>query len=223
MIFRTPSPNHSARHESVTVLCMHATATAGVGSPLDWLRNPLSRVSAHYLISTNGDTYQLVPEDRVAWHAGISRWAGKWNVNERAIGIELVGLNRPDSTYPDAQYLAAVMLGRRIVARHGITWHNVITHAACAWPAGRKSDPRNFPMDEYRADLFLVPQPAPKYRARRQTWARTVPARRGPYAVVAQHTPLVFLGEVDGDVVNGSARWVKTDLGYIPAAEIEAL
>jgi N-acetylmuramoyl-L-alanine amidase len=32
----------------------------------------------------------LVPENRLAWHAGISRWRGHTVPNDRSVGIEIV-------------------------------------------------------------------------------------------------------------------------------------
>lgn len=54
-------------------------------------------VSAHYLIPShptqiNGKpvVLQLVPENKRAWHAGVSGWAGRNNINDTSIGIEIV-------------------------------------------------------------------------------------------------------------------------------------
>lgn len=52
-------------------------------------------VSAHYLVSdeeTGGGrvrVYNLVPEDRNAWHAGESSWFGRTALNNASIGIEI--------------------------------------------------------------------------------------------------------------------------------------
>lgn len=56
-------------------------------------------VSSHYLIPEPGDPsypetdlklYALVSEEKRAWHAGSSYWAGKTSLNDMSIGIELV-------------------------------------------------------------------------------------------------------------------------------------
>lgn len=56
-------------------------------------------VSSHYLIPEPGDSsypeqdlklYALVPEEKRAWHAGSSYWAGKTSLNDMSVGIELV-------------------------------------------------------------------------------------------------------------------------------------
>lgn len=53
-------------------------------------------VSTHYLIDREGNIYQLVPEDRVAYHAGRSNFPYlpffPHNMNQFSIGIELMGI-----------------------------------------------------------------------------------------------------------------------------------
>ncbi len=49
------------------------------------------QVSAHYLVREEpAEIYQLVDENRRAWHAGASYWAGNQNLNSASIGIEIV-------------------------------------------------------------------------------------------------------------------------------------
>jgi N-acetylmuramoyl-L-alanine amidase len=46
-------------------------------------------VSAHLVIGRDGSITQLVAFDRVAWHAGISRWGNLTGLNQFSLGIEL--------------------------------------------------------------------------------------------------------------------------------------
>ena len=46
-------------------------------------------VSSHYLISRTGKIIQLVKDNNIAWHAGISNWFNFKNLNKNSIGIEL--------------------------------------------------------------------------------------------------------------------------------------
>ena len=71
---------------------------------IDWenslkvLTNERYEVSSHYLIPEGGDDtysdqikiFQLVDEENRAWHAGISQWEERTNINDQSIGIELV-------------------------------------------------------------------------------------------------------------------------------------
>ena len=54
------------------------------------LLNSKYKVSCHYLINRKGSVIKLVNENRVAWHAGKSRWKNYRNLNKNSIGIELV-------------------------------------------------------------------------------------------------------------------------------------
>src|ERR1700755_2177536 len=91
-IVSCPSPNHDARHEDVPadILVLHYTGMPTAEEALARLCDPAAKVSAHYTIGRDGRAFSHVPEERRAWHAGVSFWAGERNVNARSIGIELV-------------------------------------------------------------------------------------------------------------------------------------
>ncbi|MFC1476417.1 N-acetylmuramoyl-L-alanine amidase [Fibrobacterota bacterium] len=78
-------------------------------------------VSSHYLINREGDIYQLVPEDKRAWHCGGSIMPEpdlREGVNEFSIGVELVATG--DSGFTDAQYDSLVSLCQDIEKRYKI-------------------------------------------------------------------------------------------------------
>ena len=66
-------------------------------------------VSAHFLITTrdNEPIYNLVPEDRRAWHAGESEWKASKNLNDSSIGIEIVNLGLNEVTLTDSDTATA--------------------------------------------------------------------------------------------------------------------
>src|ERR1700690_2435570 len=86
-----PSPNHGERAggKPVDILLLPYTGMTSDESALKWLCDPQSAVSAHYFVFTDGRLAQLVAEDRRAWHAGLSSWAGEGDINSRSIGIEI--------------------------------------------------------------------------------------------------------------------------------------
>ena len=57
-------------------------------------------VSAHFLITDidSDPIYNLVPEDKRAWHAGSSEWKTSKNLNDSSIGIEIVNAGLIDIT-----------------------------------------------------------------------------------------------------------------------------
>ena len=108
---------------------------------LDRLRDPAAKVSAHYLIDEDGQTFRLVDEDKRAWHAGVARWAGAGDVNARSIGIETAnpGHEWGYLSFTDVQMAAVIELAGPILHRHSIPGHRVLGHSDVA-PA-RRQDP----------------------------------------------------------------------------------
>lgn len=70
-------------------LVMHYTAGRSAESAIAHFLDPRARASAHLVVGRDGAITQLVRFDRIAWHAGQSRWDGRAGVNAFAIGIEL--------------------------------------------------------------------------------------------------------------------------------------
>lgn len=123
------------------MLIIHYTGMKTAEAALDRLCDPASEVSAHYLIDEDGAAWQLVAEDRRAWHAGRAFWAGTTDINSRSIGIELSnpGHDHGYRPFPDAQIAALEHLCRDILTRFPIRSHLVLGHADVA--PGRKLDP----------------------------------------------------------------------------------
>ncbi|MFM9843132.1 MAG: N-acetylmuramoyl-L-alanine amidase [Dongiaceae bacterium] len=142
-IRQSPSPNHDARPAGmpVDILLLHYTDMRSCAEAVERLRDPAARVSAHYCIAIDGTVHALVPEDRRAWHAGVSSWAGAGDVNGRSIGIELDNPGHQFGYRPftEAQMQALIELCLGILERHPIPAHRVLGHSDVA-PA-RKIDP----------------------------------------------------------------------------------
>ncbi len=160
-IIQKPSPNFDERTLPISVLVLHYTGMESGQAALERLidpdPNPIQgaaqgiRVSAHYVLEEDGTVFQLVAEDKRAWHAGVSEWRGETNLNSASVGIEIVngGHDWPleDGSlppFPDAQIAALIPLCKAIMARRGIAPKNVVGHSDIA-PA-RKQDPgEHFP------------------------------------------------------------------------------
>jgi N-acetylmuramoyl-L-alanine amidase len=138
-----PSPNLAPRPGGAIVdtLVLHYTELP-LQESLDILSDPTreARVSAHYVLAEDGTVWRLVPEDRIAWHAGRSSWRGREALNASSIGIEIVNLHGDRHDYPAPQIAALIELCRDILARHpGIEARNVVGHSDIA--PTRKIDP----------------------------------------------------------------------------------
>ena len=138
-----PSPNHNERPPGtpVDILLLHYTGMKTAEDALARLCDPAAKVSAHYTIDEDGTVYRHVSEDRRAWHAGQSFWAGETDVNGRSIGIELVnpGHEFGYRSFPEAQITALIPLAKDIIARHGIPAGRVLAHSDVA--PDRRQDP----------------------------------------------------------------------------------
>jgi len=134
------SPNYNARDPVIIVL--HHTDQHSVQQSLDTLRSANSggKVSSHYLVGADGHIYQLVGDDRRAWHAGPGRWGAITDLNSASIGIEVD--NDGDSPFAPAQIQALIRLLEDLCTRLRIPRTQIIGHADLA-PA-RKQDPSRF-------------------------------------------------------------------------------
>ena len=136
------SPNHDERQVGAPdMILLHYTGMQSADAALARLCDTKARVSSHYLVYEDGKIAQLVPEDRRAWHAGVSFWAGETDINSRSIGIEIVNPGH-DFGYPDfpkRQIAAVIALCRGIIARRAIPRDRVLAHSDVA--PNRKQDP----------------------------------------------------------------------------------
>lgn len=125
-ITRLDSPNFDARTLPITLIILHYTGMESGAAAIERLCDPEAKVSAHYAIEEDGQIFQLVEEDKRAWHAGVSEWQGESNINSASIGIEIVNgghdfLNDDGSlpAFPDVQINALIPLCKEIMKRHG--------------------------------------------------------------------------------------------------------
>lgn len=169
-----PSPNHNGRRgRPLDLLVLHYTGMTSAEAALERLCDPAAQVSAHYLVEEDGRLWQLVPEARRAWHAGLAAWAGESDVNARSLGIEIVnpGHEHGYRPFPPAQVAAVTALCRDLVRRHAIPPARVVGHSDVA-PL-RKQDPGElFPWPALAAagvglwPPALAPQPPDEGRVR---------------------------------------------------------
>ena len=139
-----------SQNDRVRFLVMHYTAVDDDES-LRLLAQ--GQVSAHYLVHTAPQinrgkpvVRQLVAEEKRAWHAGDSHWQGRGNLNDTAVGIEIVNPGFSEGLagkhwypYKTDQMELVARLARDIIQRYGISPDNVVAHSDIA-PL-RKSDP----------------------------------------------------------------------------------
>lgn len=142
-IREAPSPNHDARPDGtpIDMLVLHYTGMRTAEEAILRLRDPEAAVSSHYVVEEDGTIWRLVPEERRAFHAGISHWRGREALNGRSIGIEIVnpGHEWGYRPFPALQMAAVCDLCLEILARHPIAARDVVAHSDIA--PDRKQDP----------------------------------------------------------------------------------
>lgn len=197
------------RSVSPSVIVIHHTV-ADLPSSLRILsgRDPARRVSAHYLVTDESPprVLALVPEDHVAFHAGVSHWRGVDRLNETSLGIEVVNLDGNLHDYPEAQVEALAKLVLAVARRHGVRPRDIVAHAEIA--PGRKVDPgTRFPWE----------------RLHRQHGIGTWPSPAALAAERAREAPLPSPGEFRGLLaawgypVGTSAGWDRADRDALAA------
>jgi AmpD protein len=96
------------------------------------------RVSSHLVIARDGEVTQYVKFTDRAWHAGVSRYAGREACNDFSVGVELEGTD--DLPYEPAQYrVLAQVVAALCDAYPGFSSERVVGHSDIA--PGRKTDP----------------------------------------------------------------------------------
>ena len=174
-------------------------------------------VSSHYLVDTDGTIYRLVPEEKRAWHAGVSSWRGQTQLNAASIGIEIV--NRGPTLgewqeYPAAQMDAVMQLVQWIVKRHDVKPERVVGHSDIA--PQRKVDPGpRFPWKRL-ADAGLVPWPEEAtVAARRPAFEANLPEVSWFQQMLARHG---FAVPQNGELDEATVRVLKVfQMKYRPA------
>ena len=95
------------------------------------------RVSAHILITRDGNILQFVPFNKKAWHAGVSTFGNKTNCNDFSIGIELEGSDYDE--FDERQYNSLNKILVALMEYYGIKKKDIVGHSEIA--PDRKTDP----------------------------------------------------------------------------------
>lgn len=190
-----PSPNFDERPDGAgpDMIVLHYTGMRESEAALERLRDPEAKVSCHYLVFENGRIVQMVPEDKRAWHAGVSSWQGREDINGCSIGIEVCNpghdFNYP--SFPARQIAATTALCRGIVARRGIRRERVLAHSDVA-PLRKRDPGEKFPwrlLAESGVGLWVEPTPI-------TDWLLMVPGDEGESVRALQRSLAEFGYEV---------------------------
>lgn len=140
-VIEAPSPNFEPRLGVPDTIVLHYTGMQTGEEALARLRDPASKVSSHYVVEEDGRIFRLVPEERRAWHAGVSFWKGMRDLNTASVGVEIVnpGHEFGYRPFPDAQIAAVIELVGDIRGRWMVEDDHIVGHSDIA--PDRKDDP----------------------------------------------------------------------------------
>jgi hypothetical protein len=169
------SPRNAERAvRSQTLFIVLHTTEAPERSAFSKLRQ---RGECHFFVARSGRVYQFIQTGRVAYHAGLSMWQGRGNIDTCSIGIEVSGChNRPLAA---AQIASLAGLVGDLQRRYGIPDEKVLPHCSVAYGRanrwhkrdhrGRKRCGMLFGQTALRSRIGLTARPAsdPDVRAGR--------------------------------------------------------
>ena len=138
------SPNYSRNSrpkKSIKFIIIHYTGMQSEIESINRLIDKNSKVSCHYLINRKGTIMQMVKENKIAWHAGVSKWKNIKNLNKNSIGIELVNKGHffGYENYSNLQINSLIKLCSKLKKKYKIHKENFLGHSDIA--PNRKIDP----------------------------------------------------------------------------------
>ena len=135
--------NYSFREKNkiVKFIVIHYTGMKTLKLAYHKLSKNNSNVSIHYLISRNGNIFNLLCPKFKAWHSGKSKWKNYVNINNYSIGIELEnkGHEFGYTNFSNKQYSSLKKLIFFLKYNFQILDENIIFHSDIA--PNRKQDP----------------------------------------------------------------------------------
>ncbi len=129
---------------NIQFLVLHHIEASSVEHAIEQLCE--HQVSSHYLIDEDGKIFELVDENNVAYHAGVSYWRGVEGLNQTSIGIEFINSAPFEKKFEIAQMQAGLELCKYLIAKYQIKAEQVVGHSDIAYNKetglpDRKQDP----------------------------------------------------------------------------------
>ena len=155
-ITKYKSPNYNSRNKSkIQLIIIHYTALSNSKEAISYLCTKENKVSAHYLISQDGEIYYLVNERFRAWHAGQSYWQDIVDINSFSIGIELdYNPNGKNNKFSSKMISSLKKLILKIKNKYKVDKKNILAHSDIA-PFRKKDPGKYFPWKLLRNEKIL--------------------------------------------------------------------
>ena len=145
------SPNFNPikrKLNQIKFLIFHYTGMKKESDAIKKLTNFKSNVSCHYFIKNNGETFVMVPDLYVAWHAGKSRWKYYKSLNKYSIGIEISnpGHDYNYKKFSKKQIQSLIKLSKILIKKYKINSKNILGHSDIA-PERKERSRRKISME----------------------------------------------------------------------------
>jgi N-acetyl-anhydromuramyl-L-alanine amidase AmpD len=112
--------------------------------------NPASRVSYHCIVAKDGRRTVLADPDERPWHAGVSSWRGRRDLNSWSVGAAFEG-DTHDRELGEAEMASMADYLIPIMLQYGLTLADVTDHRTVS--PGRKDDLNPTELARFKAYL----------------------------------------------------------------------
>ena len=151
---------------NIRYLIIHYSGMQSGRVSMNRLKNPKSKVSCHYFIERNGNIFKMVEDNKIAWHAGKSKWKDLKNLNKHSIGIEIQNKGHfiNYQSFTKKQIFSLIKLIKLLMKKYRINKKNILGHSDIA-PL-RKLDPgEKFPWNFFSKKGVAIWYPKNKLKA----------------------------------------------------------
>ena len=134
------------KNKDINLIVIHYTGMQSKIESIKRLLDPKYKVSCHYLIDRKGEILKMVDDNKVAWHAGKSKWKNYNNLNKSSIGIELVnkGHEFGYEKFTISQVNNLIKLCQNLKRKYRIKNSNIVGHSDIA-PLRKRDPGEQFP------------------------------------------------------------------------------
>lgn len=124
--------HHTTNNKSVWVntkeyIILHHTGDYSLSSVINTFQSEKSQASCHFVIDRNGEVHTFENHHTILWHAWVSSWGWKKDLNKYSIGIEVIWPKK-EQAFTNAQHLAVIDIIRSLQDRYKIPNENILRH-----------------------------------------------------------------------------------------------
>ena len=145
------------KNKDIKLIVVHYTGMQSRIESVRRLLSPKHKVSCHYLIDRKGEILKMVDDNKVAWHAGKSKWKNYNNLNKYSIGIELVnkGHELGYEKFTISQVNNLIKLCQNLKKKYKIKNSNIVGHSDIA-PLRKKDPGEKFPWQKLKKNKIGI-------------------------------------------------------------------